>query len=328
MMIQKLFLSFLLLSVVSPFSTSPRPIARFDCYGYRVEIQAAGRDLETHDLVVLLRGYKDGETVFTEANPFIFHNAPSDLVLETLVADTLRVAAPAPGFFASLTVFPDSGKPGTTSVDGDVGTNSNVSWSGARSTADCVDCSSSGTITAEGSVGVITGTPLYSVIRALINFDTSSLGAGATISAATLSVKPQGSHVDFATGDFVRLVPNTISSNVNYTTSDFGSIGTTALASDASIASMSTGTYVDYSLNATGLSQISVTGVSHFGLRTGHDVNNTTPVPGTDPSFPNSGGSLVFFDSADQAGTGSDPKLVITFTPGAGRKRIIHIGGL
>jgi hypothetical protein len=243
----------------------------------------------------------------------------------------LALPAPAPSVtvvvFASTTVFPDPGKPGTTSVDGDIGTNVNLTWAGAQSTPDCVDCSTSGTITTESSTNNNPPPQSFSLIRALMNFDTSVLGAGSIVTAATLSVKPQATHLAFNTGATVRLVPNTISSHVNYTTSDFGLIGSTNLATaEADPLSMSTGVYVDFVLNSTGLSNINVTGVSHFGMRTSIDIAGTEPVIGTDETFPNSGGAVIFWDSADVAGTSSDPKLVITYTPppgGGPRRRIV-----
>ena len=218
----------------------------------------------------------------------------------------------------TLTVFPNPTRPGTTSVDGDIGTNSNTDYATAHSIANCTDCSTPGTITTEHSVGVVSGVTLYSVIRAVLNFDTSVLPPSAVISSATLSVKTQAQHLDYQTGDSVRLVRNSISSDVNYATSDFNSIGTQAQATaDIAVASMSTGVYNDFTLNTAGIANINRTGVSHFGLRLVSDINGTQPVPGTDPdnpyNNPTPGGALAFFDSAE-TGISASPKLVITYT--------------
>jgi len=216
---------------------------------------------------------------------------------------------------STLTVFPDPGNPGTTSCDGDVGVNSNFSYATAHSTADEINCSGVGVITCENSANDLGSGPQYSVIRLLINFDTSALGSSAVISAATISVKVQASHIAFNTGDTIRLVPNTISSHVAYAISDFGSIGTTAQsATELDIDTMISNTYQSFLLNSTGRGNINKTGVSHFGMRSVLDISNTQPTLGTDPTFPTRGGSVTFFNSADVSGTSSDPKIVITYT--------------
>ncbi len=250
------------------------------------------------------------------------------LIALMLVLPSLTYPA---GFFATLTVFPDPGKPGTTSVDGDIGTNGMSTYAAARSTADCTDCSGSTLGTTENSCTKL-ASPCNqlscSVIRFLLNFDTSALGAGATITAATLSVTPSLiARDDHA--DFVRVVTNGGASNNDYSTSDYGTFGTTAQSNDVNVSSMSAGTYVDFTLNATGLSNINKTGITKFALRCGMDINNTAPTPADSDCATNSAdGTIVFYNSADTSGTGSDPKLVITYTPATGgRKRTVEIPG-
>lgn len=218
----------------------------------------------------------------------------------------------------TVTIYADPGRPGAVSVDGDTGTNNNTSYASARSVADCIDCSSGGIITTEHSVGVISGVGHYSVIRALMNFDTSVLGPDATILSATVLVRPEAQHFDFTAdgGEFVRLVTNSIASNNNYSTSDFNSIGTVAQSTnDALVNSMSTGTFVSFPLNAAGLSNIRKSGVTHFGMRLRGDINSAIPVAGANENWPDRGGALVFFDSAD-AGQSVAPKIIITYIPG------------
>jgi len=178
-------------------------------------------------------------------------------------------------------------------------------------------------VSTENSVGDVAGSPRYSIIRGLINFDTSALGATSTITAATVSLTLSQFPVDrsgpfgFQT-DYIRLVPNTIVSNVNYATTDYGLIGTVAQGPDILVADLSFPGAAAWTLNSTGLGNISKTGITHFGVRLGSDIDNVSPVQGTDPSFPLVGGALVFFDSSENtAGTATDPTLVVTYTPGS-----------
>lgn len=304
-----------------------------------IEISVVGlvRDDQTNDLIVLLRARRGDVQLFGPDQPFIFRNVPGAIksdrltALRDLIGEAVRVsvnqAGSSKGDDPVLTVFPDPGKPGTTSCVGDVGTNANATYAGARATPDCVDCSTAEVITTENSIGGVP--PTFSVIRALTNFDTSALGSRASITAATFSIKPTGTHFDFKTGDFVRLVLNTIVSNVNYATRDFTLFGTASQATaDFPIANFVTGAYADFTLSATGRGHISKTGITHFGLRVGGDISNSQPVADTDPGFPSKGGAVVFFYSADMNGTDNDPKLVITYTlPPSAKKRLFEIGG-
>src|SRR5262249_37863405 len=157
---------------------------------------------------------RNGEKIFGPDHPFIFHNPPISTVhgrfdyneaLQAAVLHTVQIADRQQRAIVgtltvyddpTVTIFPDPGKPGTTSVDGDIGTNGNASYSTAHSTADCVDCSGPSLIETENSVGDIPSVQ-YSVIRAELNFDTSSLGNGATVSSATMSVKTTNTNFDY-----------------------------------------------------------------------------------------------------------------------------------
>jgi len=322
----------LALSVPADCGYASRPFV-FSARGINIEIQQVGRD-ENNDLVVLLRGYRDGRQVIDESSPFIFRNSRG-IPVETLIREALRVSTPAP-FFATLTVFPDPGKPGTTSVDGDIGTNASSPYSTAHTTADCAtgtgsECSGTTIGTTENSGTNHNGslfpcnTKTFSVIRWLLNFDTSSLGPSATISAAVLSVKPLLVSLN-TDSDFVRVVTNSGASANNYSTSDFGSFSTTAQAGDINVSALSAGTYADFTLNGTGVGNINKTGVTRFGLRCGMDIAATEPTPALSDCIANSSeGTIVFYHSADATGTADDPKLVITFSAPGGRKRIIRI---
>ncbi len=212
-------------------------------------------------------------------------------------------------------------RPTTTTVtvyptcDGDIGTNSNTSYAAARTVADCVDCSTDGIISVEHSVGRINGTDYYSVIRGALNFDTSFLGPDAVIVSAVFSIKPTNIRFDFAGSDSIRLTSHSaVGGNGCYATSDFGNIGAGALAPDHAVSNLMTDQYANFNLNSAGLAAINKTGVSRFGLRSVADVAGQHPIVGTDAGFPDRGGTVVFFYSSETVGTGSDPKLTITYT--------------
>lgn len=217
----------------------------------------------------------------------------------------------------TVTVYPSEGTGNASAVDGDIGTNFNLSYTAAQSTANCVDCSSVGFISCENSVGKVNGVDAFSIIRAVVNFDTGFLGADAQILSATFFVKPTNIHFDFTFGDFIRLTSNSLPSTNTYTVNDYGLVGSSGLAPDVPVSMLVTNQYSGFQLNATGLAAINKTGVTRFGLRAGGDVNNQQPVCGTDESFPDKGGTVIFFYSADTPGTSADPKLVITYTSGS-----------
>lgn len=203
--------------------------------------------------------------------------------------------------FSTLTVYPDTGNPGTTTCDGEI---------------DMVDASSYAFVhDATTGTGLDSSTTNYMVVRNAkisinwwinrcpVFFDSSSLGSGAAKTAGTLSLYFDDRD-DSAEADSVSIVTSSISSNTTYATSDYASFGTTKQASDIAIGSLSLPAYNDFTLNATGLGNVSLTGVTKFGLRTAQDISNTAPALRND----------AYCRTADNTGTSQDPKLVVTYT--------------
>ena len=209
------------------------------------------------------------------------------------------------------TFYPDANTE-STSVDGyamyDVFPSDNT-WSQVRS--------QNGTTSDDSGVG---GTAVYlvadsdtnrwiSIMRSFYLFDTSSIDDSDTVSSATFSVK-YSSSLGTKTSNFggnVSLVESNPASNTAIANSDLeGNVSyTTKFASDAVLADFVDGTYEDFSLNASGIANISLTGVSKFGLKTDWDVDDTEP---TWSSFGLERLPLYF---ADESGTTNDPKLVV-----------------
>jgi hypothetical protein len=211
----------------------------------------------------------------------------------------------------TLTAYPDANVE-TTTFDGYVGFNSPVSYATAHDSASGNTNNDSATEwdLENGDEGVGS----FYEKRGITLYDTLSLTASASISAATLSLYGH-SMLANASSDSVSIVSATTASNTAIGNNDYGGFGTTKFATDITFASWSTAGYNDFALNASGISNISKTGVSKFGIRTAKDVSSTAP--GT------SEGNYVQAKSADTASTTSDPKLVVTYTVASFVPRII-----
>lgn len=198
---------------------------------------------------------------------------------------------------AELTVYPDP-DPESDSIDGHVN-NRNVSWSTCRSAATGFDLLDNHTelfcLAQE-----VDGDDEYRISRVFTTFDTSPLGVGATISAATLSLRGSSEQGTVT----IHCVESTQASNNALTTADFDQAGTTSFAN---VSSWNTSGFNAFVLSAAGRAIISLTGVSKYAFRTDKDLNDSTPALNTTIAG--------FSRSADFTGTTSDPKLVITFEP-------------
>lgn len=143
--------------------------------------------------------------------------------------------------------------------------------------------------------------------RGIILFDTSSLPANATITSATFSIWIISKGDSWTDGGLC-LVSSAPASNANIATTDFptANFGTTEYATRVTLASITTGQYLDMALNASGLTFINTPGIQKFGLMISYDLDNTSKA--TTAGF----SANVDVDYADN---GSNiPKLAITYT--------------
>jgi len=205
--------------------------------------------------------------------------------------------------FSTLTKNPDP-DPETNTVDGFVQNfPTGGTWAAARAAATGTTADDSAT------QGVFVQNRLagtdWIINRAFLLFDTSSLTAAAIVSAAVLSVVPHdaagGSDVD---GMFVHIVASTPVSNTALATADFDQLGATSFANMAAWI-VSDSTYRDFTLNASGIANVSKTAVSKFGAIGSLDLNGSP-----DPT----GNNQCLARWADYAGTSFDPKLVVTYS--------------
>jgi len=144
---------------------------------------------------------------------------------------------------------------------------------------------------------------VYSVYRSFFLFDTSSL-SGSQINSATVSTYGWIT-IDSADSVDIDVVSSSPASNTELVVDDYDEVGSTLLSdTEIAIADISTSSYNDWSLNSSGLSNISFTSISKFAHRSSFDINNTTP---TDHN-------RYTARRANNSGTTKDPKLVVNYT--------------
>jgi hypothetical protein len=164
---------------------------------------------------------------------------------------------------ATLNVNPTTG-------DGYSSVNGQATWAGARDAATGDDAPYTGTVI------YIYGDKVgdnYYVSRGFVPFNTSALTDDATVVSATLTFYVSAFP---AISRNFHAVQTSQASTTQLITSDFNNL---AFVSGGSTTVNSTGSKV-ITLNATGLSWISKTGVSMIGITTDKDINNTTPTDG------------------------------------------------
>jgi hypothetical protein len=245
---------------------------------------------------------------------------------DTLIANPLKQPEWNLGF-DTLTVYPDANAE-TDTVDGfvrhDVGA-AGVSWATLVAAAG----NNVADATASGYFMVIqrgTDTDAWKDLRrGIFLFKTSALTAGASISAAVMSIEGQDK------GDGASITPdlNVYSSapalNTELAVGDFDSLGTTAFATAITYSGFNAAGYNNFTLNASGIAAIDKVGISKFGVR-----NANYDASGTPPTWASGGAYSHFICTfAETAGTTSDPKLVVTYTAAAsGPANLKTINGL
>ena len=217
---------------------------------------------------------------------------------------------------ATDTFYPDPSVE-STSVDGYVGdSTSGASWATAHDDTSGTDANDSGTLAVD-ICDQAAGASGYRIFRGIYLFDTSTLGAGATISAATFSINYDsisgGGHND--TSQSLGVVQSAPASNTAIVAGDMDGFtlhSDTLGAPALSVGSYpSAGSYADFALDATGRGWIAKTGITKLGVRRSPDYNDSTShtlaPSGVTQSHRN-------WRTADYTGTTSDPKLVVTYT--------------
>lgn len=236
--------------------------------------------------------------------PFRKMREDAEAALLTNLADTIKAIAKHD---ASNIVVGKIGNTTTTvnssssAEDGQVGAGRNT-WASVRAATVGANVDDTGTQprAQSGNTDLSTG---WENIRAFVAFDTSSIPDGDTISSATLSLR--GTNKIDQANKAACLVSASPASATALALEDYDQVGSTELATRIDITAWSTTAYNDYALNASGLANISKTGISYFAVRTSTDFDDDIS------GFAINQNSTVLFYANEFTGTADDPKLVI-----------------
>ena len=211
-------------------------------------------------------------------------------------------------FAETDTFYPDAAE--VVSMDGRVRA-PGVNWASVHgaSTGDSASVSDTNDQCAS-SAWIGSGIDLYYINRGFFLFDTSTIDDAHSIHSATMSIYVDWKKTEDDDGnDFISIVTTTPAATTSLSTADFDQVGSTEQHDSGQrkdISSITLDQYVNWTLNATGLGNISKTGVTKFGTREGHDLLNDEYSHGG-PNAEN----YIFCDFSDESGTATDPKLVV-----------------
>ena len=206
------------------------------------------------------------------------------------------------------TFYPDS-DPESTSTDGYVQENTDGAWSTIRADVGTIGDSYGSRMWDVGYAATASSPNYSSMSRAILLFDTRSIDDGESIDSATLDIVVFTGGVIDGFSDSLAMVTSTPASNTTLVSADYSQLGTTDQATDKTYASFTadSSTYNSLTLNATGLGNISKTGVSKFGLRAARDADDNEPV------FSSSAEQFINIAPADEVLSGDKrPRLVVT----------------
>ncbi len=216
-------------------------------------------------------------------------------------------------FAVTTTFFPDP-NPETTSTDGraEQGGGAGLSWTaitvGSGSGAD----SSTASQVSPYLFGEAAANTWSTMRRTFFLFDTSAIGAGATVSSSTFSFNATAK-VDNATlNQSIAIVGASTTLNTSIAIADYAltASATQRYSPDVDLGLISTTGYSHFLLNSDGLNNVSLTSITKIGVRFHSEVNRV------EPTWVASN-SNVTIDHAETAGTATDPKLVVTYTAAA-----------
>lgn len=149
--------------------------------------------------------------------------------------------------------------------------------------------------------------------RGIFGFDTSSIDSGDTVSSATFSL--YGSDVGNFFSLSVVLDRQVPADTTTLAAGDFaisGWDGVEQSSNRITFGSWSVSGYNNFSLNATGISNVNKSGYSWYGTMTSAEFDDSAP------SWSSNTDAKVSGYMADQTGTANDPKLVVEHAAGGG----------
>lgn len=216
--------------------------------------------------------------------------------------------------FDTLTIYPDSGS-GSTTVDGQTyNQGKSLAWADmiveaaayayTNYTTDEITYRRSDTVTDKWD----------GIKRLHISFDTSSIGSGKQVDNATLSFYRYTAADQLAID--ANVYGNSLTDSNNVVTGDHNSIGNTAYCdTPLTYSDFTSSGYKDLDYNTTGKSNVNMTGISEYGIK------STAEASGVSPTWVyNRIGYLTAY-MADYGGNTYDPKLYIEYSSAGGARR-------
>jgi hypothetical protein len=236
-------------------------------------------------------------------------DAGGTITLTKIVPRSFLNSATYPVFTDTTSTFYPDPHQETTTVDGRVNRNPvGDTWAAIRNGVG-TDANDTATGSSLQQIGCAAGSLLFnSMYRTIFLFDTSAIADNDVITAATFSIKGYSKADGLGIAPDVCVYSAAPASNTALVASDYNSanFGSTAFATAIAYSSWATSAFNDFALNSSGLSEISVSGITKFGCR-----NANYDVADIAPTISIAGASGVNGYFADTSGTTQDPKLVV-----------------
>lgn len=242
------------------------------------------------------------------------------LVGERLAARHPRLAWLDAGLATFGPVSPDTGNPGTTSVD------AYVQFTAAFDTWAAYHDAATGTFTGDAGadpfciIDAENAVPQFSrILRSFLHFDASSLPAG-TVTAATLTLFGTAVTETLA-GCALGIVASTAAAANQIVNADYDQLGATLLANTIATGAWNTSGDNVFTFNGAGRATISAAVLKYGAREANFDAPDISPSPGGVESVRIEG---------HYAGQANPPELLITYTvPGGGwaRPPVLRLGG-
>lgn len=163
--------------------------------------------------------------------------------------------------------------------------------------------------------------------RSFLPVDTSAIDDTDTIDSAILKGYVFGdTHTHNTAYDYIAVVQTSQASTSTLVAGDFDQCGDsidnpTEGSDRLNLGSFTTSAYNSWTLDATGLTWIDKTGVTKLGLRSGDDMQSTSPFGGA------TGYNGIHVYSSEQTGTSQDPYISVTHSAGGYAGSIASIAG-
>jgi hypothetical protein len=146
------------------------------------------------------------------------------------------------------------------------------------------------------------------ILRSFFLFDTSAIGAGYTVDAATCSLYGMSGTDGGNFAPSANIYASNPASNTALVNADYAAVSRVPFSDPISYASYSISAYNDFAFNAAGLAAIDPEGISKFSAQSIADATDT------EPTWSVNANSYTRARSAEYTGTTQDPKLVVTYT--------------